>query len=373
MHDWPPCQGGTGDSIYTVARFGSTSIRGRRRAGSLRGPPPLTWVGESAFGGLSSKGDPAMNTTATHRTSDALGVLGLPMPVKELASRPWDAIVVGAGHNGLDLRGLPGEGRASGSWSWRPASGSAGPARLEEVWPGYRVSPCAYLVGLLASPGDRGAGPGRSRAAVGPRQRGDVRAVRRRDEPPARRGRRPVRGGDPQARPRRPPRLAGDERRQAPAPRRPPAARRRGPLDRPGPDSRADRRAAQGGRRSPQDAVRVVDGRVRRALPRRRTHPDGVPRAGGDRHQRQPSRPGDGVGPLPPRLGPAGRRARDVGVRRRRDGHGLVPALRRRAGPKGPWSPPASRSPGSCRARGSSSKAASGSMPRSSSPTPTRR
>nr|HMN28755.1 FAD-dependent oxidoreductase [Caldilineaceae bacterium] len=35
------------------------------------------------------------------RTAATLGLIGLPMPVKELATRRWDAIVVGAGHNGL--------------------------------------------------------------------------------------------------------------------------------------------------------------------------------------------------------------------------------------------------------------------------------
>ena len=30
-----------------------------------------------------------------------LGEVGLPMPVKELAARSWDAVIVGGGHNGL--------------------------------------------------------------------------------------------------------------------------------------------------------------------------------------------------------------------------------------------------------------------------------
>jgi len=34
-------------------------------------------------------------------TADTLGILGLPAPIQELAQRRWDAIVVGAGHNGL--------------------------------------------------------------------------------------------------------------------------------------------------------------------------------------------------------------------------------------------------------------------------------
>jgi ribulose 1,5-bisphosphate synthetase/thiazole synthase len=34
-------------------------------------------------------------------TAEVLGRIGLPEPVRALAARRWDAIVVGAGHNGL--------------------------------------------------------------------------------------------------------------------------------------------------------------------------------------------------------------------------------------------------------------------------------
>ena len=34
-------------------------------------------------------------------TTQLMGRIGLPAPVSELVSRPWDAIVIGAGHNGL--------------------------------------------------------------------------------------------------------------------------------------------------------------------------------------------------------------------------------------------------------------------------------
>src|SRR6185437_10812170 len=57
-------------------------------------------------------------------TADVLGKIGLPAPVSELAARSWDAIVVGAGHNGL-----------------------ACAAYLARA--GERMSPCAYLAGLL--------------------------------------------------------------------------------------------------------------------------------------------------------------------------------------------------------------------------------
>jgi hypothetical protein len=33
--------------------------------------------------------------------SSNLGLIGLPRPLKELAAATWDAIIVGAGHNGL--------------------------------------------------------------------------------------------------------------------------------------------------------------------------------------------------------------------------------------------------------------------------------
>ena len=35
------------------------------------------------------------------KTASVLGEVGLPAPITELASRTWDAIIVGAGHNGL--------------------------------------------------------------------------------------------------------------------------------------------------------------------------------------------------------------------------------------------------------------------------------
>jgi len=35
------------------------------------------------------------------RAADLLGRIGLPEPVRKLAARDWDAVIVGAGHNGL--------------------------------------------------------------------------------------------------------------------------------------------------------------------------------------------------------------------------------------------------------------------------------
>ena len=85
-------------------------------------------------------------TTTPARSADTLGVLGLPMPVREMAARPWDVIVVGAGHNGLTCAAyLARAGRRVLVLEARERVGGA--CTLEEVWPGYRVSPCAYLVG----------------------------------------------------------------------------------------------------------------------------------------------------------------------------------------------------------------------------------
>ncbi len=77
-----------------------------------------------------------------------LGRIGLPMPVRELAARPWDVIVVGAGHNGLTCAAyLARAGKRVLVLEARERIGGA--CTLEEPWPGYRVSPCAYLAGLL--------------------------------------------------------------------------------------------------------------------------------------------------------------------------------------------------------------------------------
>jgi phytoene dehydrogenase-like protein len=81
-------------------------------------------------------------------TTALLGEIGLPAPVRELAGRRWDVIVVGAGHNGLacaaylarrDKQVLVLESRRR----------VGGACTIEEPFPGVRMSPCAYLAGLL--------------------------------------------------------------------------------------------------------------------------------------------------------------------------------------------------------------------------------
>ena len=78
---------------------------------------------------------------------EVLGRVGSP-PIDALARATWDAIVVGAGHNGLTAAAyLARAGRRVLVLEARERIGGA--CTLEETWPGYRVSPCAYLAGLL--------------------------------------------------------------------------------------------------------------------------------------------------------------------------------------------------------------------------------
>lgn len=81
-------------------------------------------------------------------TDAVLGRIGLPESVASLAARQWDVIVVGAGHNGLTCAAYL--ARAGRRVLVLEASDRVGGAcTLEATWPGYRVSPCAYLCGLL--------------------------------------------------------------------------------------------------------------------------------------------------------------------------------------------------------------------------------
>jgi phytoene dehydrogenase-like protein len=79
-----------------------------------------------------------------------LGEVGLPAPVKELAARHWDAVVVGGGHNGLTAAAyLARAGEQVLVLERRERLGGA--CTLERPFPDERfvVSPCAYVVGLL--------------------------------------------------------------------------------------------------------------------------------------------------------------------------------------------------------------------------------
>jgi phytoene dehydrogenase-like protein len=81
-------------------------------------------------------------------TAAILGEIGLPVPVSELAAKTWDVIVVGAGHNGLACAAyLARAGQRVLVIESRARVGGA--CTIEEPFPGVRMSPCAYLAGLL--------------------------------------------------------------------------------------------------------------------------------------------------------------------------------------------------------------------------------
>lgn len=82
--------------------------------------------------------------------AEQLGELGLPEPLGALASRQWDAVVVGGGHNGLTAAAyLARAGRSVLVLERRERLGGA--CTLERPFEnqGFVVSPCAYVVGLL--------------------------------------------------------------------------------------------------------------------------------------------------------------------------------------------------------------------------------
>ena len=80
----------------------------------------------------------------------AMGRVGLPEPIGDLAARDWDAVVVGGGHNGLTAAAyLARAGLSVLVLERRDQLGGA--CTLERPFSDerYVVSPCAYVVGLL--------------------------------------------------------------------------------------------------------------------------------------------------------------------------------------------------------------------------------
>jgi phytoene dehydrogenase-like protein len=65
-----------------------------------------------------------------------------------MATKAWDVVIVGAGHNGLTAAAyLARAGKSVLVLESRDAVGGA--CTIEEPFPGVRMSPCAYLAGLL--------------------------------------------------------------------------------------------------------------------------------------------------------------------------------------------------------------------------------
>jgi phytoene dehydrogenase-like protein len=84
----------------------------------------------------------------TSPTSAVLGEIGLPVPLRELMAKTWDVVIVGAGHNGLACAAyLARAGQKVLVIESRARVGGA--CTIEEPFPGVRMSPCAYLAGLL--------------------------------------------------------------------------------------------------------------------------------------------------------------------------------------------------------------------------------
>jgi phytoene dehydrogenase-like protein len=92
--------------------------------------------------------DPWFIVNMITESASVLGKIGLPAPMERLKSEDWDVVIVGAGHNGLTCAAyLARAGKRVLVLEARERIGGA--CTAEEPWPGVRMSPCAYLCGLL--------------------------------------------------------------------------------------------------------------------------------------------------------------------------------------------------------------------------------
>jgi phytoene dehydrogenase-like protein len=93
---------------------------------------------------MGSTSDDAMRSM----TADRQGCFDDGPTVADLASKHWDAVVVGGGHNGLACAWyLASAGRKVLVLEARSRIGGA--CTIAEPFPGYKMGPCAYLAGLL--------------------------------------------------------------------------------------------------------------------------------------------------------------------------------------------------------------------------------
>ena len=304
-------------------------------------------------------------TAPTSPTAAMLGRIGLPEPVRALCRAAMGCHRRRGGAQRADLRGVPGPGGATG-----PGAGGAGPGRrgLHARRGLAGLSDLAVRVpGRAAAPaGDRGARPAGPRVPTGSRRAAGCSCRSRTAEHPALGRRRALRGRDPPAS-RRATSTAGgrcgDVKRRLRDALRPDGRRR--PLGRPAP--RLARRSRTGSAATTRPASSCSSGRwssyVEHYLEDERLQMaylgQGVIGTNASPHD-----PGTASIHFHHASGRLGGHAGDVGIRQGGDGHGLVPPLRRRARGRAPWWRPGCRWPGSCRARGWSSRGASGSTPR---------